>query len=152
MCVCWRFYTPPPVALLNIGVMENEGSKRFFYKDGVSPLVADLIQSLDTERLALLAVCSQFEYVFQLFVSPKEPGQTLMSTGKAQPARCYRLLATYKLFCFWSWWILTICISGGAHGVCVISGCMKSISPRPVRLPRLRVRGHLDANVYMNEF
>jgi len=44
----------PPIALLNAARIEKEGSKMLFYRDGVSPAVAHVIQSLDNERMALL--------------------------------------------------------------------------------------------------
>ncbi|UCF90527.1 MAG: NAD/NADP octopine/nopaline dehydrogenase family protein [Desulfobacterales bacterium] len=44
----------PPITILNAARIENEGDKTFFYKDGVSPTVARLIQKLDEERMALL--------------------------------------------------------------------------------------------------
>jgi opine dehydrogenase len=44
----------PPIALLNAARFENEGHKVFFYRDGVSPTVARLIEKLDGERMALL--------------------------------------------------------------------------------------------------
>ncbi|MGB9440486.1 MAG: NAD/NADP octopine/nopaline dehydrogenase family protein [Desulfobacterales bacterium] len=44
----------PPITILNAARIENEGDSTFFYKDGVSPTVADLIQKLDEERMALL--------------------------------------------------------------------------------------------------
>ena len=44
----------PAVALLNAGRIENQGSEMFFYKDGVSPTVARVIERLDAERMALL--------------------------------------------------------------------------------------------------
>ncbi len=43
----------PPVALLNAARFEKQGAEMFFYKDGVSQAVADLIQKLDQERMAL---------------------------------------------------------------------------------------------------
>ena len=43
----------PPVALLNAARFEKQGAQMFFYKDGVSPAVADLIRLLDEERMAL---------------------------------------------------------------------------------------------------
>ncbi len=43
----------PPVALLNGARFEKQGAEMFFYKDGVSPAVADLIRKLDEERMAL---------------------------------------------------------------------------------------------------
>ncbi len=44
----------PPIALLNGARFENEGARVFFYRDGVSPAVARLIEQLDGERMALL--------------------------------------------------------------------------------------------------
>jgi opine dehydrogenase len=44
----------PPIAILNAGRIENEGEGMGFYRDGVSPAVARLIQKLDGERMALL--------------------------------------------------------------------------------------------------
>ncbi|TEU13515.1 MAG: hypothetical protein E3J21_18470 [Anaerolineales bacterium] len=44
----------PPIALLNAARFENEGHKMLFYRDGVSPAVARLIEKLDNERMALL--------------------------------------------------------------------------------------------------
>ena len=44
----------PPITIFNAARIENEGDKTFFYKDGVSPTVARLIQKLDEERMALL--------------------------------------------------------------------------------------------------
>ena len=44
----------PSITILNSAVMENEGSTRYFYKDGVSPMVARLIKTIDEERLAIL--------------------------------------------------------------------------------------------------
>ena len=44
----------PPITILNGARIENEGDSTFFYKDGVSPAVARLIQKLDEERMALL--------------------------------------------------------------------------------------------------
>jgi opine dehydrogenase len=44
----------PPITILNGARIENEGDRTFFYKDGVSPTVARLIQKLDEERMALL--------------------------------------------------------------------------------------------------
>ena len=45
----------PPIVILNAASIENEGTKRFFYRDGVSPTVAQLIRKLDEERMALLS-------------------------------------------------------------------------------------------------
>lgn len=44
----------PPITILNAALIENEGDKKFFYGDGVSPKVAELIRKLDEERMALL--------------------------------------------------------------------------------------------------
>ena len=44
----------PPIVILNAASIENEGSKRYFYRDGISPTVAGLIRKLDEERMALL--------------------------------------------------------------------------------------------------
>jgi opine dehydrogenase len=44
----------PPIVILNAASIENEGSKRYFYRDGISPTVARLIRMLDEERMALL--------------------------------------------------------------------------------------------------
>ena len=44
----------PPITILNAARIENEGDSTFFYRDGVSPTVARLIQKLDEERMALL--------------------------------------------------------------------------------------------------
>lgn len=44
----------PAITLLNAAPIENEGDRRFFYRDGVSPAVAALIRKLDEERMALL--------------------------------------------------------------------------------------------------
>jgi opine dehydrogenase len=44
----------PAITILNLARMEKEGSKMFFYRDGVSPGVSRLIRKLDEERMALL--------------------------------------------------------------------------------------------------
>mmetsp|Transcript_3458 Transcript_3458/g.6058 ORF Transcript_3458/g.6058 Transcript_3458/m.6058 type:complete len:385 (-) Transcript_3458:519-1673(-) len=44
----------PAITLLNVGAMEKEGENRLFYKDNVSPMVADMIQKVDSERLELM--------------------------------------------------------------------------------------------------
>jgi opine dehydrogenase len=44
----------PAITILNAARIENEGDRTFFYRDGVSPTVARLIQKLDEERMALL--------------------------------------------------------------------------------------------------
>jgi opine dehydrogenase len=44
----------PAITILNAARIENEGEGTFFYRDGVSPTVARLIQKLDEERMALL--------------------------------------------------------------------------------------------------
>ena len=44
----------PAITILNAARIENEGDRTFFYRDGVSPTVALLIQKLDEERMALL--------------------------------------------------------------------------------------------------
>ena len=44
----------PPIVILNAALIENEGDKKYFYRDGVSPTVARLIRNLDEERMALL--------------------------------------------------------------------------------------------------
>lgn len=44
----------PPIVILNAALIENEGDKKYFYRDGVSPAVAQLIRKLDEERMALL--------------------------------------------------------------------------------------------------
>jgi len=44
----------PPITILNSALIEREGDRRFFYRDGVSPVVARLIKKLDEERMALL--------------------------------------------------------------------------------------------------
>jgi len=44
----------PPITILNSALIEREGDRRFFYGDGVSPAVAQLIRKLDEERMALL--------------------------------------------------------------------------------------------------
>jgi len=44
----------PPIVLSNLAQIEKHGSAHKFYADGVSPLVANLIEGLDKERMALL--------------------------------------------------------------------------------------------------
>ena len=44
----------PPIAILNAARIEKEGPKMLFYRDGVSPTAARIIQQLDNERMALL--------------------------------------------------------------------------------------------------
>lgn len=44
----------PPITLLNGARFEREGEKIFFYADCVSPTVAELIEKLDLERMAIL--------------------------------------------------------------------------------------------------
>ncbi|MEA3359918.1 MAG: NAD/NADP octopine/nopaline dehydrogenase family protein [Thermodesulfobacteriota bacterium] len=44
----------PPITILNAARIEIEGENMFFYRDGVSPSVANLIRKLDEERMALL--------------------------------------------------------------------------------------------------
>ncbi len=44
----------PPIVILNAALIENEGDRKYFYRDGVSPMVAELIHKLDDERMALL--------------------------------------------------------------------------------------------------
>ena len=44
----------PPIVILNAGMIENQGHKKYFYRDGISPTVARLIRKLDEERMALL--------------------------------------------------------------------------------------------------
>ena len=44
----------PPIVILNAALIENEGDKNYFYRNGVSPTVAQLIRKLDEERMALL--------------------------------------------------------------------------------------------------
>lgn len=44
----------PAITILNAARIENDGDRTFFYRDGVSPTVARLIQKLDEERMALL--------------------------------------------------------------------------------------------------
>jgi opine dehydrogenase len=44
----------PPIVLLNAARFENEGGAVGFYRDGMSPAVAHLIELLDRERMALL--------------------------------------------------------------------------------------------------
>mmetsp|Transcript_13831 Transcript_13831/g.37115 ORF Transcript_13831/g.37115 Transcript_13831/m.37115 type:complete len:416 (+) Transcript_13831:310-1557(+) len=44
----------PSITLLNIGAMETEGSTRRFYRDNVSPMVAEMIKTVDEERMALM--------------------------------------------------------------------------------------------------
>lgn len=44
----------PAIALLNAARIENDGPTMLFYRDGVSPATARLIQRLDDERMALL--------------------------------------------------------------------------------------------------
>ena len=44
----------PPIVILNAALIENEGDKNYFYRNGVSPTVARLIRKLDEERMALL--------------------------------------------------------------------------------------------------
>lgn len=44
----------PPITILNAARIEKEGQNMFFYRDGVSPVVARLIEALDKERMALL--------------------------------------------------------------------------------------------------
>ncbi len=50
----------PPITLLNAARFENEGEKMYFYRDGVSPSVARLIEKLDRERMALLTALGYF--------------------------------------------------------------------------------------------
>ena len=51
----------PPIVILNAALIENEGDKKYFYMDGVSPTVARLIRKLDKERLALLRALGYHE-------------------------------------------------------------------------------------------
>ena len=44
----------PPIVLLNAARFETQATGLRFYRDGVSPTVARLIEALDTERMALL--------------------------------------------------------------------------------------------------
>jgi len=44
----------PAITVLNLARIEKEGSKMLFYRDGVSPIVSQLIRKLDEERMALL--------------------------------------------------------------------------------------------------
>jgi len=44
----------PPIAVLNGARFENDGANVLFYRDGVSPTVAKLIEKLDGERMAIL--------------------------------------------------------------------------------------------------
>eukprot|EP01063_Lacrimia_lanifica_P004406 TRINITY_DN12464_c0_g1_i1.p1 TRINITY_DN12464_c0_g1~~TRINITY_DN12464_c0_g1_i1.p1 ORF type:complete len:383 (+),score=87.59 TRINITY_DN12464_c0_g1_i1:48-1196(+) len=44
----------PAITLCNLSPMETRGSAWLFYKDGCSPLVANLIRSVDLERLAIM--------------------------------------------------------------------------------------------------
>jgi opine dehydrogenase len=44
----------PAITCLNIGRMEKQGSAMLFYGDGVSPMVARMIEAVDKERMALL--------------------------------------------------------------------------------------------------
>lgn len=44
----------PAITLLNAARFENEGSRMHFYRDGVSPAVAGLIETVDHERMALM--------------------------------------------------------------------------------------------------
>eukprot|EP00183_Erythrolobus_madagascarensis_P005387 CAMPEP_0185857452 /NCGR_PEP_ID=MMETSP1354-20130828/29512_1 /TAXON_ID=708628 /ORGANISM="Erythrolobus madagascarensis, Strain CCMP3276" /LENGTH=430 /DNA_ID=CAMNT_0028559723 /DNA_START=114 /DNA_END=1406 /DNA_ORIENTATION=- len=44
----------PAITLLNVGAMEIEGASRRFYRDNVSPMVADMIRKVDLERMALM--------------------------------------------------------------------------------------------------
>lgn len=44
----------PAITLLNLGRMEKQREDMFFYKDGVSPMVAKLIEGVDKERMQLL--------------------------------------------------------------------------------------------------
>lgn len=44
----------PPITLLNAARIETDGPAMKFYKDGVSPTVAKLIERLDGERMAIL--------------------------------------------------------------------------------------------------
>lgn len=44
----------PPISMLNAARFENEGAQMLFYREGVSPTVAGLIEKLDKERMALL--------------------------------------------------------------------------------------------------
>lgn len=50
----------PPITLLNAARFENEGETMYFYRDGVSPAVAQLIKKLDHERMALLTALGYF--------------------------------------------------------------------------------------------
>lgn len=44
----------PAITLLNLGRIEKQHEDMFFYKDGVSPMVAQLIEGVDKERMQLL--------------------------------------------------------------------------------------------------
>jgi opine dehydrogenase len=44
----------PPIVLCNLAQIEKNGTAMRFYADGVSPMVANLIEGLDKERMALL--------------------------------------------------------------------------------------------------
>ena len=44
----------PPIVVLNAARFENDGARVLFYRDGVSPTVARLIERLDHERMGLL--------------------------------------------------------------------------------------------------
>eukprot|EP00425_Heterocapsa_triquetra_P022500 CAMPEP_0195155276 /NCGR_PEP_ID=MMETSP0448-20130528/184076_1 /TAXON_ID=66468 /ORGANISM="Heterocapsa triquestra, Strain CCMP 448" /LENGTH=392 /DNA_ID=CAMNT_0040194061 /DNA_START=107 /DNA_END=1285 /DNA_ORIENTATION=+ len=44
----------PSITLLNLGYMENQGDRMRFYADGASPMVSNMIEALDNERLAIM--------------------------------------------------------------------------------------------------
>jgi len=82
----------PPIAILNAGRIENEGEGMGFYRDGVSPTVARLIQKLDEERMALLTA----------FGYPAQPDTlTSVEQGYAESTdylECYRYGSGFRGF------------------------------------------------------
>jgi len=44
----------PAITILNVAAIENRGTEWYYYKDGVSPMVARLIELIDKERMAIM--------------------------------------------------------------------------------------------------
>jgi opine dehydrogenase len=82
----------PPITMLNAARIEKQGSAMFFYKDGVSPVVARMIEKLDSERRALLGALG--------YSAPSDP-ETCVAQGYAESAdylECYGKSATFQAF------------------------------------------------------
>ncbi|MBT4822400.1 MAG: NAD(P)-binding domain-containing protein, partial [Lentisphaerae bacterium] len=79
----------PAITILNAARIEKEGPGMHFYRDGVSPSVAKLIEKVDRERMALMTT---------LGYSPQTDAKTSKQQGYAESEDYYECYARGEVF------------------------------------------------------